>query len=159
MEYNQNKNCKLTGRKPRIKKEGEMKKRHLLANALLLALGMTLATVQAAPAATITVTTSNDLLDAAAGNCGAVTVASLPGPDGLTSLREAICAANNNAGPDNIYFNIPGAGTHTIDVSSFLPPLTDDVTTIDGYTQPGATPATDRFSARNPDRNQWDGHK
>ena len=61
----------------------------------------------------------------------------------MTSLREAICAANNNPGPDNIYFNIPGAGTHTIDVSSFLPPLTDDVTTINGYTQPGAYPNTD----------------
>ena len=55
-----------------------MKKRYLLANALLLALGTTLTTVQAAPAATITVTTSNDLLDAAA-NCAAVTLASLAG--------------------------------------------------------------------------------
>ena len=42
-----------------------MIKRQALANALLLALGMTLLAVQAAPAATITVTTSNDLLDAA----------------------------------------------------------------------------------------------
>ena len=142
MEYNQSKNRKLTDRKPRINKEGEMKKRHLLANALLLALGMTLLAVQAAPAATITVTTANDVLNTAHG-CDTVTLADLPGTDFVVSLREAICVANNNAGPDNIYFNIPGPGTHTIDVSLFLPPLTDDATTINGYTQPGAYPNTD----------------
>ena len=66
----------------------------------------------AAPNATITVTTIGDTLDAAGGNCGSITIASLPGPDGVTSLREAVCAANNTAGNDTIQFS--GNGTYTI---------------------------------------------
>ena len=58
---------------------------------------------QLAHAAGIVVTTTADTIDAA-GTCGAVTLASLPGPDGQTSLREAVCAANTNAGPDTITF-------------------------------------------------------
>jgi CSLREA domain-containing protein len=57
------------------------------------------------------------------------------------TLREAINAANANAGADTIAFNIPGAGAHTISPTSSLPTITDPVT-IDGYTQPGATPNT-----------------
>jgi hypothetical protein len=47
------------------------------------------------------VTTTADVLDAAAG-CDAVTIPSPPGPEGVMSLREAMCAANDNAGPDAI---------------------------------------------------------
>jgi hypothetical protein len=65
-----------------------------------------------APSATITVTTTGDTLDAGGGNCAAITIAALPGPDGVTSLREAICAANNTAGDDAIQFG--GNGTYTI---------------------------------------------
>src|SRR6478672_9389766 len=54
----------------------------------------------AAPAATINVTTTADTVDAASSNCAAITVGSLPGPDGVISLREAVCAANNTAGDD-----------------------------------------------------------
>src|SRR5689334_5476185 len=68
---------------------------------------------RAAPSATITVTTTGDTLDAAAGNCAAITVASLPGLDGVTSLREAICAANNTAGTDTITFGVNGTFTLT----------------------------------------------
>ncbi|MBL8204113.1 MAG: hypothetical protein JNM09_07780 [Blastocatellia bacterium] len=57
--------------------------------------------------ASITVTTTADTIDAAA-NCPSVTLASLPGPDGQISLREAICAANSNAGPDTITFSVNG---------------------------------------------------
>jgi len=57
--------------------------------------------------ASITVTTTADTIDAAA-NCPSVTLASLPGPDGQISLREAICAANTNAGPDTITFSVNG---------------------------------------------------
>lgn len=55
---------------------------------------------------------------------------------GDCTLREAINAANANAGADTIAFNIPPAGTHTIMPVSPLPIITDPVT-IDGSTQPG----------------------
>jgi hypothetical protein len=55
---------------------------------------------------------------------------------GLGSLRLAILAASALPGPDQIHFNIPGPGTHTITLLTELPPLIDAVT-IDGTTQPG----------------------
>jgi uncharacterized repeat protein (TIGR01451 family) len=80
--------------------------------------------------ATITVTGTGD------------TIAS----DGVVTLREAITAANTNAasgdapaggtGLDTIAFNIPGAGPHTINLTSPLPDITEAVT-INGQTQPG----------------------
>lgn len=60
------------------------------------------------------------------------------GPD---SLRQAIDDANANPGLDAIEFDIPGPGVHTISPASTLPFITDPVT-IDGYTQPGASPNT-----------------
>ncbi|NOU43388.1 MAG: DUF4347 domain-containing protein, partial [Methyloglobulus sp.] len=51
------------------------------------------------------------------------------GGDGI-SLREAILAANataNVGGPDYIYFNITGAGPHTINLTSMLPTITSPV--------------------------------
>ncbi|NIN69879.1 MAG: CSLREA domain-containing protein, partial [Anaerolineae bacterium] len=60
------------------------------------------------------------------------------------SLREAINAANSNLGADTIEFNIPKAdsgysvgvsGTWTISLTSSLPSLFDDETTIAGDTQ------------------------
>ncbi len=57
------------------------------------------------------------------------------------TLREAINAANSNAGRDSIMFNIPGVGVHTISPALALPPITDPVD-IDGYTQPGASANT-----------------
>ncbi len=54
------------------------------------------------------------------------------------SLREAILAANANAGPDTIAFNISGTGVQTITPGSPLPYFTGPVT-IDGLTQPGAS--------------------
>jgi CSLREA domain-containing protein len=58
------------------------------------------------------------------------------------SLREAIIAANANAGfKDTIAFNIPGAGVQTINIGSTglgsLPFISDPVD-INGYTQPGS---------------------
>ncbi|MBN2147501.1 MAG: right-handed parallel beta-helix repeat-containing protein [Anaerolineales bacterium] len=118
-----------------------MKKHTILTFALILALITALVPFHPARADTIIVTTADDTLDAAA-NCGAVTIASLPGLDLVISLREAMCAANNNAGADTINFAIPGAGVHTIDLTQALPQIADDDTTIDGYSQPGAEPAT-----------------
>ena len=63
------------------------------------------------------------------------------------TLREAILAANGNFNPqsvDVISFNIPGTPdqVHVINVASALPAI-DQAVTIDGYTQPGATPNSD----------------
>jgi len=63
------------------------------------------------------------------------------GDSGPGSLRQAIQDANSHAGADQIVFNIPGSGAHTIQPLSPLPEITDAVT-IDGYTQPGASPST-----------------
>lgn len=57
------------------------------------------------------------------------------------SLRESINEANSNAGDDDIHFDIPGAGPHTIQPLITLPSITDTVT-IDGYSQPGASANT-----------------
>lgn len=69
----------------------------------------------------------------------------------ICTLRDAITSAKTNfatggcgagtAGADTINFNIPGAGVHTIVLSSTLPSITETVT-IDGYSQPGATANT-----------------
>ena len=59
---------------------------------------------------------------------------------GPGSLRAAITAANGAFGPDQIVFNIPGAGVHTINVLTALPTIQQ--ATIDGYTQPGSAPNT-----------------
>jgi len=52
------------------------------------------------------------------------------------SLREAINAANANPGPDVIEFDVPDGVSNIIRVTSPLPPLTDDATTIDATTLP-----------------------
>jgi hypothetical protein len=77
----------------------------------------------ALPGATYTVTNTND--------------------SGPGSLRQAILDANASPGADTIAFNIPGQGVQTISPLTPLPPLTDDAgVTIDGYTQPNASPNT-----------------
>jgi hypothetical protein len=58
---------------------------------------------------------------------------------GAGSLRQAIEDANNNKGADTIKFNIPVQAVHTISPLSELPAITGPVT-IDGYSQPGASP-------------------
>ena len=57
---------------------------------------------------------------------------------GAGSLRNAISYANAESTEDNITFNIPGTGPHTITLASSLPEITDAGVTIDGITQPGA---------------------
>ena len=56
---------------------------------------------------------------------------------GFGSLRAAIECANSNAGPDVINFTISGTGPHIINLATQLPELTDDETTIDGFSQTG----------------------
>lgn len=61
---------------------------------------------------------------------------------GPGSLRAAFFKVNNPAlAWDAIAFNIPGAGNHVITPLTNLPPLTAPVV-IDGYSQPGSSPAT-----------------
>jgi hypothetical protein len=60
---------------------------------------------------------------------------------GAETLRAAITAANADGIPDDIAFEIPGAGVHTITLLTPLPTITQPVT-IDGYTQPGSIPNT-----------------
>src|SRR5438128_2176411 len=61
-------------------------------------------------------------------------------PSGAGSLRQAIIDANTNPNPDpgadEIVFNIPGPGVHTIAPQKDLPPVTA-VVDILGDTQPG----------------------
>ncbi len=71
-----------------------------------------------------------------------VTRADDPAPDGCKpgdcSVREAL---EDASGGQTISFNIAGAGPHVIKPTSELPGLVDSVS-IDGYTQPGASPNT-----------------
>ena len=60
---------------------------------------------------------------------------------GAGSFRQALLDANASPGEDLIQFAIPGAGPHTIQPVALLPLISDPVT-IDGYTQPGASPNT-----------------
>ena len=60
---------------------------------------------------------------------------------GAGSLRDRIEDANLNFGPDEITFNIAGAGLKVIALASPLPTITDALS-IDGYTQSDAAPNT-----------------
>jgi hypothetical protein len=84
----------------------------------------------------VTIDTTSDVSDGDTSSIAALL--SSRGADGFISLREAIIAANNTANsgsPDEIRFNIAGAGPHTIDVLSVLPSIVDAVI-IDGWTEP-----------------------
>lgn len=64
---------------------------------------------------------------------------------GLCTLRAALTEANLAVGANMIAFALPGAGVHTIALTTPLPTLSDESgpTTIDGYSQPGAQPNSD----------------
>jgi hypothetical protein len=92
----------------------------------------------AAVAGTYVVDSTGDQGDANAGNGVCSTSA------GTCTLRAALTEASRDHIPSTVNFAIPGDGTHTIGLTGSLPNL-DDLgggTTIDGYTQPGATPNT-----------------
>jgi hypothetical protein len=110
---------------------------------VLLLLVAAVGTASGAPD-TITVDSTTDDMDAAE-LCDDVDIDDLPGADNVISLREAICAANKNAGSDTIAFNIPITdtgfevsgitGTWTISLTKSLPILTGGGTIISGTTQ------------------------
>ena len=97
-------------------------------------------TVDSAPATvSITVTEAPSLI--------VTTSQDITANDGFTSLREAIAYANRKVGADTILFAIPtprGAGVQTIQLASALPTLSGSgaATTIDGYSQAGASANT-----------------
>jgi hypothetical protein len=109
-----------------------------IVGALVLAAGsMASAGSPNAQDAAIVVDSTSDVSDFG----GARQVGDLPGPDGQVTLREAITAANNTAGPNTIVFAIPTNDPGLIGDEFFLfvegTPLvvTDGATTIDATTQ------------------------
>src|SRR4051812_14519422 len=73
-----------------------------------------------------------------------------PGP-GQTNLAQAISML---ADGDSIHFNIPGPGpfylaTPPLSPDNGYPPITNNNVTIDGYSQPGATPNTNTILSSN----------
>ncbi len=101
---------------------------------LVVALIILILPAQQVGASTFTVNTTSDEND---GSCS----------DGDCSLRDAIILANNNPGNDTIEFEIPMTdpncmdGICTIYPGDELPWLSGGGTTIDGYSQTGATRA------------------
>jgi CSLREA domain-containing protein len=100
-----------------------------------------LAVTAANPA--LVVNSLGDGVDAAPGNGVCRTAAS------TCTLRAAIAEANAQSGANEIDFAIPGSGVQTIQLGSQLPTVTDTSgpTTIDGYTQPGASPNSNQFAS------------
>jgi CSLREA domain-containing protein len=97
-------------------------------------------TTQAATAAgtTFVVNSTGDQWDAKVGDAICRTSA------GTCTLRAAIQEANAQAGANTINFAIPGTGPFLIQLGSRLPALADKSgpTTINGYSQSGASPNT-----------------
>ena len=100
--------------------------RHSIRTVFLLLLFASLLVPTPAAAASFVVNSADDSND---GQCD----------NNHCSLREAINAANNNPGPDTISFAGLDAsgGSITIHLLSFLPPLLDNETIIDGTTVQG----------------------
>ena len=58
---------------------------------------------------------------------------------GECTLRAALAEDQRDEEPSTIRFDVDGSGTHTIDIGSTLPALSAGNTTIDGYSQSGAS--------------------
>lgn len=85
-------------------------------------------------ATTITVNTTSDVLSGDADTSSLAALIATPGLDGAISLREAITAANNQAGTNTIDVNITDPlvdGFHRITLTSALPVIHDTIL-IDG---------------------------
>lgn len=107
----------------------------LFAAAVLIAFLSTLSNLSTASAAAIAVETTAGTYDASLA-CDIITIADLgpaSGGDNLTSLREAICAANNTAGADTI--TLSAGMVYTLDEidnmvngANGLPSITSEIT-------------------------------
>ncbi|MCB0073419.1 MAG: hypothetical protein KDE20_18245, partial [Caldilineaceae bacterium] len=75
------------------------------------------------------------------GACSTIQIGDLPGPDGVTSLREAVCAANNEAGADRI---ILGANTYALTIAGAGEDAnaTGDLDILDDLTIVGLNPTS-----------------
>lgn len=117
----------------------------ILAATLVLVVGLTSLSTAGNPARAATVFTVNSTDDNADQNTAdSVCDTGLllfPSGERQCTLRAAIEQANATAGADDVRFNISGSGVHTISPSSALPDITDTVT-VDGYSQPKASPNT-----------------
>jgi CSLREA domain-containing protein len=117
---------------------GTKNKTRTLAAGLLVAAMMAAGVMAAIPAhaaTTFVVASTGDDSDAS------VTDGLCKTASGACTLRAAIQQANGTPGADVINFDIPGTGVKTVTPSSALPTITEQVT-INGYTQPGASPNT-----------------
>ena len=90
---------------------------------------------------TFVVTSNGDAPDAAIDGFCATAAA-------VCTLRAAIQEANASPGEDLVNFNIPGTGVQTIAIATALT-VSDGSggVTVDGYSQPGATPNTDPLAS------------
>ncbi len=110
--------------------------------AALVATTLLLMLVAAGPASAATSFTVNSVSDAADANLTDSFCDANPLPQvELYTLRAAIQEANDTPGADVIDFNIFGIGVKTISPTSELPAITGALT-VDGYSQPGASPNT-----------------
>jgi CSLREA domain-containing protein len=122
------------------------RKTKALAAGLLVAAMMAASMMTATPAQSSTTFTVNSTADTPdASTAGTACDADVFTNGDQCTLRAAIQQANATAGADAINFAIPGTGMKTIAVGATgfgaLPAITEQVT-IDGYTQPGASPNT-----------------
>lgn len=76
------------------------------------------------------------------GSAVSFTVNSAAEGNATGTLWEAIAQANVIPGVQTISFNIPGPGPHLLDGETNVLPAITDALTIDGFTQPGASPNT-----------------
>ncbi len=90
---------------------------------------------------TFTVNQTGDASDSALGDMPNACDVDLPTGGDQCTLRAAIEESNATAGHDVIAFNIPGDEVHTIQPATALPDILDQ-TTINGFSQPGASPNT-----------------
>ncbi|WP_162142085.1 CSLREA domain-containing protein [Ilumatobacter coccineus] len=97
-------------------------------------------TIEAAGIVFVVDSTADDV-DAAPGDgiCDTGTGGATP----VCTLRAALDEADARPGHDTIEFAIPGPGPHRLDPASMYPRIDDPAgVTIDGYSQPGASPNT-----------------
>ena len=113
--------------------------RVLVVLAMLASLLMVLSARTSHASITFTVNQTSDASDENLAD-GVCDINSLVSGDQCT-LRAAIEQANATSGADTINFNLLGSGPFTITPTSQLPTIADQLT-INGYTQPGASPNT-----------------